>query len=32
MKEEYVQQIVQLLKECDNVQILDIILKLLQKS
>lgn len=32
MKEEYMQQIVQLLKECDNVQILDIILKLLQKN
>lgn len=32
MKEEYVQQITELLKCCDNVQILDIILKLLQKS
>lgn len=32
MKEEYIRQIIALLQDCDNVQILDIILKLLQKS
>ena len=32
MKEEYIEQITNLLPGCDNIQMLDIILKLLQKS
>ena len=31
MKEEYIKQIIELLEQCENMQILDIILKLLQK-
>lgn len=32
MIEEYIEQIIELLSQCDNVQILDIILQLLQKG
>ena len=32
MKEEYIKQIIELLEKCDNMQIIDIILKLLQKG
>lgn len=32
MKEEYIEQITELLNSCDNIQILDIILQLLQKN
>lgn len=32
MKEQYIQQIVELLRQCDDVSLLDLILKLLQKN
>ena len=32
MKEQYIQQIVELIQQCDDVSLLDLILKLLQKN
>ncbi len=32
MKEEYLAQIIELLQKCDDLSLLDLILKLLQKS
>lgn len=32
MEEEYINQIIELLQNCDNIQILDIILQLLEKG
>ncbi len=32
MKEEYIQRIVELLQKCNDIPLLDLILKLLQKS
>lgn len=32
MKEEYIQKINELMKQCDDIPLLDLILKLLQKS
>ena len=32
MKEEYIQQIIELMNQCNDVSLLDLILQLLQKS